>query len=158
MTYQSEANECLRALSPDATDNEMAATAADVLLSALPGPYRIAIDHHVGAPYRGEPEKFNEGFCLLDYTWRHKNVLGIHADDRDYTARWIKDALCFGYEVSRLSNVVLANYTPISGPYTIARLRIRAKAHGQGLARPGKAHGLASRDQPPTDNEDEVPF
>ena len=144
MTYHDEARKRLDALPLDADDNTMAAAAADVLLSAHPLPYRIAIDHRVAVLIKDAPERLKEGACLLSYDWRHTNILGIDVMNRDFADRWIRDALCFGYSVSRLSNVVKADYSPISGPFNIADLRLRAKGRAYRAAHPG--------------GDDEVPF
>ena len=102
VTYHDEARKRLDALPLDADDNTMAAAAADVLLSAHPLPYRIAIDHRVAVLIKDAPERLKEGACLLSYDWRHTNILGIDVMNRDFADRWIRDALCFGYSVSRL--------------------------------------------------------
>lgn len=104
------AEDVLEAMTPDATDMEIARAVADYLLANRP-PHHLSIFHDVcpSTPkriarirkdfpnYQGQPH----GPCPLHYDWRHKNTVGISTRDEPIARQWIIDAMLLGYGVYR---------------------------------------------------------
>lgn len=110
------------AVNPDASDAEIAKAIANYLLVKQP-PYRLGITHDVRARKQRVIHSADFGPCPLDYTWQHKNTVGITTLDEYIAEQWIIKALDAGI-----------------CPHGVAPQGIRSGGHGPGTLASFRRH------------------
>jgi hypothetical protein len=108
-----EAAAAVEAIDPDASDEAIAATVADYLLTMYPAPtYYLSVFHDARPSTARRIERLRKqlrqpnyqpgqpfGDCPLPFDWQHKNIVGISTRDRARARQWCINAMLAGYGV-----------------------------------------------------------
>jgi hypothetical protein len=134
---QQVAEDALEAIDLDAGDKEIALAMTGYLLTMRRPPYRLSIMHDVRPSTEKRIARIKKqnpnyepvdhvGPCPLDYTWQHKNTVGITTLDEYIAEQWIIKALMLGYAPWRCFRGIRSGG---AGPGTLASFRRHLHEH-----------------------------
>jgi hypothetical protein len=135
-----EAVNAFDALTADATDDAIAAAAADYLLVQYneKKTFHLAIFHDEGPRAAARVAKLKEkipsyepqirvGRCPMPHDWKNKGMLGISTKDVERARQWIIDAMMYQYAVY----LCTSRNGGGGGPGTIKTIRKRLSERGE---------------------------